>query len=52
MAGYVYGVGAEGVVVLILSEAGSEEVEMDGSCCLRERGIGVDDEGMGVGKWH
>ena len=34
MAGYVYGIGAEGVVVLVLSEIGDDEVEMDGRCCL------------------
>ena len=34
MAGYVYGVGAERVVVLVLSETGNDEVEMDGRCCL------------------
>ena len=28
MAGYVYGVGAEGIVVLVLSEVGHDEVEM------------------------
>ena len=47
MAGYVYGVGAEGVVVLVLSEIGDDEVEVDGRCCRRETGIGVGDEGMG-----
>ena len=46
MAGYVYGVGAEGVVVLVLSEIGNDEVEMDGWYVLRERGFGVDDEVM------
>ena len=34
MAGYVHGVGAEGVVVLIFSEIGDDKVEMDGRCCL------------------
>ncbi len=53
MAGYVYGVGAERVVVLILSEIGDDEVEMDGRYCFRETGIGVDDGGRGrVGKGH
>ena len=37
MAGYVYGVGAEGVVVLVLSEIGDDEVEMGVRCCLRAR---------------
>ena len=51
MAGYVYGVGAEGVVVLVLSEIGDDEVEMDGRCCRREIGIGVGDRGLDlVGK--
>ena len=33
MAGYVYGVGAEGVVVLVLPEIGDDEVEMVERCC-------------------
>lgn len=46
MAGYLYGVCAKGVVVLVLSENGDEEVEMDWRYGLGERGFGVDDEGM------
>ena len=53
MAGYVYGVRAEGVVVLILSEIGNDEVEMDGRHCLRETRIGVGDGGRGrVGRGY
>ena len=37
MAGYVYGIGAERVVVLLLSEVGDDEVEMGVRCCLRAR---------------
>lgn len=48
MAGSVYGIGAEGVVFLVFSEIGDDEVEMDGRCCFRERGIGVGDGGMEV----
>ena len=47
MAGYVYGVRAEGVVVLVLPEIGDDEVEVDGGCCRREIANGVDDGGMG-----
>ena len=50
MAGYLQGICAEGVVVLVLSEVGNDEVEMDGRCFVGERGIGVDDGGMGMGK--
>ena len=46
MAGYLYGVCAKGVIVLVLSENGDDEVEMDGWYGFRERGFGVDDEGM------
>ena len=46
MASYIYGVCAKRVVILVLSEAGDDEVEMDGRYGLRERGLGVDDEGM------
>ena len=37
MAGYVYGIGAERVVVLLLSEVGDDDVEMGVRCCLRAR---------------
>lgn len=50
MAGYLHGICAKRVVVLVLSEIGDDEVEMDGRCFVGERGIGVDDEGMGMGK--
>lgn len=52
MAGYVYGFCAKGVVVLVLSENGDDEVEMDGRHCLRETGIVVDDEEMGARKYY
>ena len=47
MAGYVYGIGAERVVVLVLSEVGDDDVEMGMSCCLRmkERMAPVTGEG-------
>ena len=48
MAGYLHGVCAKGVVVLVLSENGDEEVEMVRRHCLRETGIVVDGEEMGV----
>ena len=52
MAGYLHGVCAKGVVVLVLSENGDEEVEMVRRHCLRETGIVVDGEEMGVRKYH
>ena len=45
MAGYVYGIGAERVVVLVLSEVGDDEVEMGVRCCLSGREIGAGDGG-------
>ena len=51
MAGYVYGIGAERVVVLLLSEVGDDDVEMGVRCCLRVREIGAGDGGgVHVGK--
>ena len=52
MAGYLHGVCAKAVVVLVSSENGDDEVEMVGRHCLGETGIVLHDGGMGVGNYH